>query len=120
MPQRCWPFFPGTGRVRVRARMGRAAISAVNWAEVVQKSLAKGLALEALREGVKALGVAILPFDAEDAETAARLWEETRRVGLSPGDRACLALALRLGVPALTADPAWSRLRVGVMVEVVR
>ena len=35
-------------------------------------------------------------------------------------DRACLALAVRLGVPAVTADRAWAELDVGVEVIAVR
>jgi PIN domain nuclease of toxin-antitoxin system len=45
---------------------------------------------------------------------------ETRAVGLSLGDRACLALALRRGAVALTADRAWERAGSGAGVEVIR
>ena len=40
--------------------------------------------------------------------------------GLSLGDRACLALARARSVPALTADRTWSRLELGISIEVVR
>lgn len=58
----------------------------------------------------------------EDALVAASLRPLTRRVGLSLGDRACLALAIRLGLPAATADRAWVDLAapVGVEVRLVR
>lgn len=108
------------GGDQVKTRLDRAAISSVNWAEVVQKGLARGLAVEGLREDLEALGLAILPFTPEDAEASAQLWPRTRALGLSLGDRACLALALRLGLPALTADQAWEHLEVGVDVRVVR
>jgi ribonuclease VapC len=47
---------------------------------------------------------------------------KTRSAGLSLGDRACLALAVRLGTKALTADRSWSRIAraVGVEVELIR
>jgi len=45
-----------------------------------------------------------------DAIEVARLRPLTRQVGLSLADRACLALAHRLGTRALTADSAWSGL----------
>jgi ribonuclease VapC len=48
------------------------------------------------------------------------LHRSTSAHGLSLGDRACLGLALRLRVPALTADRAWSRLKSGVKVETIR
>ena len=46
----------------------------------------------------------------------------TRAVGLSLGDRACLALAAELGVPALTADRGWAGVAeaAGVAVQVIR
>ena len=44
----------------------------------------------------------------------------TRALGLSLGDRACLALGLRGGLPVLTADHAWQQLTLGVVVQVIR
>ncbi len=97
-----------------------AAISAVNWSEVCQRSLAREVEMEGLRTDVEALGVAVLPFEAEDAERAAKLWPLTREVGLSLGDRACLALAIRSEVPAVTADRTWLGLDLGVDVRAIR
>jgi PIN domain nuclease of toxin-antitoxin system len=56
------------------------------------------------------------------AETVeeAELWRSTRHLSLSLGDRACLALAGRLDLPALTADRAWVELDVGVDVRAIR
>ena len=62
----------------------------------------------------------IAPLSAEDGELAAQLWLETRARGLSLGDRACLALALRLKLPALTADRAWASLKLPMKVRVIR
>jgi PIN domain nuclease of toxin-antitoxin system len=42
------------------------------------------------------------------------------RAGLSLGDRACLALASALGLPAITADRRWPSLALGVEVRVLR
>ncbi len=44
----------------------------------------------------------------------------TWRAGLSFGDRACLALARILDLPALTTDRAWQDVDVGVTVQVIR
>jgi ribonuclease VapC len=41
-------------------------------------------------------------------------------LGCSLGDRACLALALQLNLPALTADKAWSKVNAGVVVQLIR
>jgi len=71
--------------------------------------------------GVLGEVLAILPLDEAAAETIAALRAGTRRAGLSLGDRACLALARSLEVPALTMDRAWAALRLpGVEVRVLR
>jgi ribonuclease VapC len=44
----------------------------------------------------------------------------TRHAGLSLGDRACLALAKQLGLPALTTDRIWEHVAIGVPVQVIR
>ena len=79
------------------ARRVAAAISSLNWSEVLQKSLAHGVEISGLRADMEALGLRILPFDATDAELAARLGSPGS--GLSLADRACLALGFRHGVP---------------------
>jgi PIN domain nuclease of toxin-antitoxin system len=48
---------------------------------------------------------------------AAKLYSKTN--GLPLGDRACLALAQRLHLAALTAGTAWSTLRLPVTVELI-
>lgn len=79
-------------------------------------------AVEAARARLEAVGLVIEPYLREDAHEAAliRLW--TKDLGLSLGDRSCLALARRLGVPALTADRVWMKLPadLGVEVEQIR
>jgi len=97
-----------------------AAISSVNWSEVVQKSLARGAQVAGLREDLEAAGLIVLPFEAEDADLAARLWFQTRSYGLSLGDRACLATGLRARAPVLTADHTWTSLTLDVDVRSIR
>jgi PIN domain nuclease of toxin-antitoxin system len=64
--------------------------------------------------------VEVEAFTAEDALAVTELHPHTTRTGLSLGDRACLALARRLGVSALTAEQAWGKLKLDVSVEVIR
>ena len=66
------------------------------------------------------LRLPVITFDASDAKVVASLWPSTRASGLSLGDRACLALGLRLGVPVLTAERAWANLKIGVDVGIIR
>jgi PIN domain nuclease of toxin-antitoxin system len=104
----------------VEEALERSAISTVNWSEVYQRWVAHGVDVAGLRADVEALGLAIVPLTVEDAEHAAELWSATRQLGLSLGDRACLALARRLGLPALTADRAWLELDLEVEVQAIR
>ena len=102
-----------------------AAISSVNWTEVLSKLFDLGLNAETIadeltRGGVVGASLHILPFDESLARGAARLRPLTRGVGLSLGDRACLALGASLGVPVLTTDRTWQSLRIGVKVQLIR
>ena len=64
--------------------------------------------------------IRIDPGTPADALSVARLRPLTRSQGLSLGDRYCLALAERLGVPAATTDRAWGTLELGIPIEVLR
>jgi ribonuclease VapC len=115
-----------SGAERVAEALERGAyLSAVNLAEVLSKLADWGedpAEAQARMAQVGLLGAAVevLPFTGEDALEVARLRALTRAYGLSFGDRACLALAWRLGLPALTAERAWAELDLGIPVEVLR
>jgi ribonuclease VapC len=115
---------PGAERVAEALERG-AYLSAVNLAEVLSKLADWGedpAEAQARMAQVGLLGAAVevLPFTGKDALEVARLRALTRAYGLSFGDRACLALARRLGLPALTAERAWAELDLGIPVEVLR
>lgn len=95
-----------------------AAFSAVNLSEVVAKMADVGMNERQIRDGLD-LGMTVVPFDAALAHVAGLLRPTTRPLGLSLGDRACLALAMRMGLPAVTTDRAWGRLRLGVDIQVM-
>ncbi len=57
---------------------------------------------------------------ADGDDRAGDLITETRPLGLSLADRACLALGLDLKVPVYTADRSWKNLKVGVRIHVIR
>jgi len=110
------------GADQIEALLDGAAMSTVNLSEVLQKSEQHGIDTEGLEFDLEALGVEFHPFDASQARATADIWARAPRAGLSLGDRACLGLAGRLGVIALTADRSWSRIAraVGVTVETIR
>jgi ribonuclease VapC len=60
------------------------------------------------------------PFTAEHARLAGALVAQTRALGLSLGDRACLALALTLKAPVYTTDKTWKSLRLGIPIYILR
>ena len=104
---------PGAEAVS-EAIAGGAAISTVNLAEVLGRVADRGSDPAALvqrmtERGLLGGAIAVEPFTTADAVETARLRPLSREAGLSLGDRACLALARRLEVPALTADLAWSQ-----------
>lgn len=100
--------------------LSSAASSTVNLAEVQSKLVSRGLtpdeaweaALSPIREAVA--------FSAEQARTAGSLVVQTRGLGLSLGDRACLALGLALKAPVYTADKSWKSLKLGVRIDIMR
>lgn len=97
-----------------------AVISAVNMAEVVTRMTEDGFTAEQAREVITDASVNVVAFDESLAIATGLLRPSTRHLGLSLGDRACLALAVKLGVPALTADRRWSGLDIGVEIRQIR
>lgn len=100
--------------------LAESVMSSVNWAEVVQKSIAAEVNADGMLDDLQALGLRIEPFTTEDGELSGRLWKHTRQAGLSLGDRACLSLGLRLKVPVLTSDRAWASLSLSLNVQLIR
>ena len=100
------------GADKVAPHIGRAAISAVNLQEIVKELLSSGLDEATTRELLDELRLDVRAHDIEAAYAAAALHRQTRQYGRGLGDRSCLALAVQLGVPALTADREWKKVKV--------
>ncbi len=108
------------GADRVAAVMAGARISAVNLIEVISKLIDKELDGPTVVAGLSELDIVVVDMDRPQAERAGLLRRETRAIGLSLGDRACLALAQESGSIALTGDRAWAALTLGIEVELIR
>jgi PIN domain nuclease of toxin-antitoxin system len=109
------------GGERVTACYPDVAVSAVNIGEVVTKLSERGVTAAETEAIVRQLRCPIIPFDAAQALLAGQLRVSTRGLGLSLGDRACLALALTVGAHAVvTTDRAWAALDLGFAVDVIR
>jgi PIN domain nuclease of toxin-antitoxin system len=108
------------GAQKVLAALPSCAIGAVNLSEVVAKLSDRGGAPVEIDAALSALDLDVAPFDAEQARLAALLRPQTRRLGLSLGDRACLALARLRDATVLTCDASWAKLEIGCVVELAR
>jgi ribonuclease VapC len=102
-----------------------AVISTVNLGEVLSRVADRDtdparVARQMTDRGLLDGAIAVEPFTTADAIEVARLRPLTRDLGLSLGDRACLALARRLDVPVLTADSAWSKLDLRLELRQIR
>lgn len=94
--------------------------SAVNLAEVQTKLVSRGWTSDQAWEDATSPLREVLPFDEEQARMAGDLLIQTRHLGLSLGDRACLALGIALKAPVYTAEKAWKKVKVGVRIHVIR
>lgn len=108
----------GAPRVREAMEAG-AAISVVNLAEVLSKAAEVGDDPEK-RAGDLRGALTVEPLTELDCVAVALLRPVTRALGFSLADRACLVLAERLGVPALSADRDWQKADVSAEVELIR
>ncbi len=102
-----------------------SSMSAVNWAEVLTKLADKGRSPQEVTKALEDLGILgsglmVEPLDADLAQAVAALRTSTRSAGLSLGDRACLALGARLGLPVLTADRVWKELGLDLQITALR
>ena len=111
------------GRLAAEAAIAdRGRILSVNLAEVMGRLVRDGTDPGIAADTLLALPLIVIALDAGLAIEAGAMLAQTRPFGLSPGDRACLALAKREGLPALTADQSWLRAAplVGIEVRLIR
>jgi ribonuclease VapC len=110
------------GGDKVRSVLTNCAMTAVNLGEVVGHFAHMGSPETEIRLMLDPLPFVRVALDEELAFVAGLMLPATSPAGLSFGDRACLALANKLGVRALTADRAWQRIggAVGVQIELIR
>jgi PIN domain nuclease of toxin-antitoxin system len=108
------------GADMVRPHMASAQMSIVNLCETYTRLIEAGLSKADADDQVAQLGLRIRSFREAHALEAAVLRPLTRHVGLSMGDRACLALARLNDLPVLTADRLWADLDIGVDIRLIR
>jgi PIN domain nuclease of toxin-antitoxin system len=100
--------------------LATAMISSVNLAEVHSKLVTEGWDVEQAWRDCSGLVDQVVPFTMEQAKLTGSLVSTTRSLGLSLGDRACLALAIEQNAPVYTTDRSWKNLRLDLRIVVLR
>jgi PIN domain nuclease of toxin-antitoxin system len=100
--------------------LAEAIASTVNLAEVHTKLVSRGGPPEQAWADALSTVRGSIAFDEEQARLTGTLAARTQSLGLSLGDRACLALGMTLQVPVYTADKSWKRLHLGIPVHIIR
>ena len=108
------------GADRVAGVLTRSLIGATNLAEVVSKLRERGLSLDEVKEALGGLHLDVRPLTPGQAMLIGDLRPATRPLGLSLGDRACLALAIELDAEIYTTDAALTKADVAITATNIR
>ncbi|RSU50904.1 type II toxin-antitoxin system VapC family toxin [Sphingomonas sp. S-NIH.Pt15_0812] len=108
------------GADRVAEVLTRSLIGATNLAEVVSKLRERGLSLDEVKEALGGLHLDVRPLTPGQAMLIGDLRPATRPLGLSLGDRACLALAIELDAEIYTTDAALTKADVAITATNIR
>ena len=109
----------GSDKVAQAVKDG-AAISTVNLSEIASKLSELNTPQTLIQDAINGLGLTIVDFNADLAYSVGLLRPLTRHLGLSLGDRACLALAQYLNLPVITSDRLWKNLSLDIAIEVIQ
>lgn len=110
---------PGADKL-TDALLSEASVSTVNLTEAASKLIQAGDEPDAVWRDLDFFFPSAEWFSVEQAQIAAKLVQQTRALGLSLGDRACLALGIALKAPVWTTDRSWKKLSVGVPIHLMR
>ncbi|MCE2731557.1 MAG: type II toxin-antitoxin system VapC family toxin [Rickettsiaceae bacterium] len=109
------------GHEVVASILPKSIMSSVNVAEVAKFLIEKrGLSKEEVSNIIHSLIEKIMPFDTKLALTSSDIISQTKSLGLSLGDRACLALAISTGYTVYSSDRIWSQLELDCKIVVIR
>lgn len=107
------------GEENVEPKFPDSVVSAVNVAEILTKLAERKVNLHDALDHFLKVGLEFAEFGVAQALECAALRPLTKHLGLSLGDRACLALAIQENATAVTADRNWADLDV-CKIEVIR
>lgn len=109
-----------TGASEVEKYAPAFIMSAVNVAEASAVLQRGGMTAAQAKDSILSLVPDIQDFTLEQGFKTADLEQTTKHLGLSFGDRACLALGQSLKLPVLTSDTAWKQLANGQTIKFIR
>ena len=99
------------GSKTVELNIPKGLISAVNLSEVISVLGNIGMSHHDAIKLTDDLLHEVIPFDKAQAAVAAEMRSVTKSLGLSLGDRACIALGQKLQLPIYTADKIWNEVQ---------
>ncbi len=97
-----------------------AAISIINFSEVALVLARGGMPCAEVKQQLDNLLQNRFEFDEEQIWSTTDIYQRTRPYGLSFGDCACLALASKLRVPALTTEKEWLKANLDISIKLIR
>lgn len=108
------------GADMVLSALSDAVISAVNYSEVLKKTIERGGASYTAASFIRGLSIAVIPFDEALAQASAALYLQTKQHGLSFADRACLALGVQRNCKVLTSERRMGLVVLPIKVKLIR
>ena len=112
-------LFQEKGMELIERILDRSIIGRVNESEILTKLVARGSSISEASDELGELKLAVAELNEIQSRKIAELRPLTKHLGLSLGDRACLALAIQENATAVTADRIWKDLDV-CKIEVIR
>lgn len=104
----------------IPALLDIAVASAVNLSEVHARLIRRGWTADQAWLDATSTIRKVFPFDEQQAKLAGDLILQTKPLGLSLADRACLVLGMVLGAPVFTTDRTWQKLKLDVEIHTIR
>jgi PIN domain nuclease of toxin-antitoxin system len=113
-------LFKESGHEMVAQYMDDCCLSTVDLSEVIGRFVRDGHDPQQVFGRLAAANIEFVPFTAVQATLAASLLPQTKPLGLSLADRACLSLGLARNILVVTADEVWQQANFGLNIVVIR
>lgn len=97
-----------------------ACVSAVNYGEVLKKAVEHGGSIPRVQLLLMKQNLKIKPFDILHSVKSAEIYPQSKPLGLSFADRACVSLGLMLDLPIVTADEKMAEVDLPLRVNLIR